>query len=114
MRYKDPNPIKFERPLFLPEIRRSRIPTGFEVLHSRLVALVTHKLRSGEVTERGLARLTGVSQPHLHNVVKGVRLFSAQMADKVMEGLHVDLLTLLGEELALQETAETIATEVPL
>ena len=114
MRDKDLNSAKFERPIFLTHFNRNRLPTGFELLHSRLVDLVTHKLRSGELTERGLARLAGVSQPHLHNVVKGVRLFSAQMADKVMEKLHVDLLTLLEDELASLETPWTSIMDVPL
>jgi plasmid maintenance system antidote protein VapI len=49
-------------------------------------------VRSGEATERGLARLTGVSQPHMHNVLKGKRLLSLEMADQVVAQLHLDLL----------------------
>ena len=110
---RDPGPnLKFERPLFLPRIGSLRPLMGFEVMHERLVAYVVHKMRSGEVTERGLARLTGVSQPHLHHVLKGARLFSAQMADRVMEKLHVDLVTLLEEE-GLGEQVRA-ATAVPL
>jgi plasmid maintenance system antidote protein VapI len=49
-------------------------------------------VRSGDATERGLARLTGVSQPHMHNVLKGKRLLSLEMADQVVDQLHLDLL----------------------
>jgi plasmid maintenance system antidote protein VapI len=49
-------------------------------------------VRSGDATERGLARLTGVSQPHMHNVLKGKRLLSVEMADQVVGQLHLDLL----------------------
>jgi plasmid maintenance system antidote protein VapI len=49
-------------------------------------------VRSGEATERGLARLTGVSQPHMHNVLKGKRLLSLEMADQVVGQMHLDLL----------------------
>jgi plasmid maintenance system antidote protein VapI len=49
-------------------------------------------VRSGEATERGLARLTGVSQPHMHNVLNGKRLLSLEMADQVVGQLHLDLL----------------------
>jgi plasmid maintenance system antidote protein VapI len=49
-------------------------------------------VRSGDATERGLARLTGVSQPHMHNVLKGKRLLSPEMADQIVGQLHLDLL----------------------
>ena len=34
-------------------------------LHRRLVEVARERVRSGEVSERGLARLCGVSQPHM-------------------------------------------------
>ena len=71
---------------------------GFEQLYTRLSAHILKKLRNGEATERGLARLTGVSQPHLHQVLKGVKYFSPEMADRVMEKLYIDVWTLLAEE----------------
>jgi transcriptional regulator with XRE-family HTH domain len=47
------------------------------------------------MTERGLARVTGISQPHIHNVLKGKKLFSAEMSDTVLRGLNLDILDLL-------------------
>jgi antitoxin component HigA of HigAB toxin-antitoxin module len=58
----------------------------------RLIAHLRALVRSGDATERGLARLTGVSQPHMHNVLKGKRLLSLEMADQVLAQLHLDLL----------------------
>jgi hypothetical protein len=67
----------------------------FSRLHARLLGYLRSRIRSGEITERGLARLTRVSQPHLHNVLSGKRLFSMAMADQVLHHLHMDLLDLL-------------------
>jgi antitoxin component HigA of HigAB toxin-antitoxin module len=58
----------------------------------RLIAHLRALVRSGDATERGLARLTGVSQPHMHHVLKGKRVLSLEMADQVLAQLHLDLL----------------------
>jgi len=67
----------------------------FEQLHARLVEHLQKLVRSGEITERGLSRLTGVSQPHIHNVLKGKRLLSLARADSILRQLHLDLLDLV-------------------
>jgi len=67
----------------------------FQELRRRLTAHLRERVRQGEITERGLARLTGVSQPHIHNVLKGKRLFSMEFADAILRGLHLDLLDLI-------------------
>jgi antitoxin component HigA of HigAB toxin-antitoxin module len=64
----------------------------FREQQRRLIAHLRALVRSGDATERGLARLTGVSQPHMHNVLKGKRLLSLEMADQVLAQLHLDLL----------------------
>src|ERR1051325_6319138 len=69
----------------------------FELLHTRLVSHLRAMVRNGEITERRLARLTGVSQPHLHNVLKGIRVLSAEMADQVVTHLRLSPLDLLAE-----------------
>jgi hypothetical protein len=68
---------------------------GFAQVQMRLVAHLRGKVRSGEATERGLARVTGISQPHIHNVLKGKKLFSSEMSDKLLLGLNLDILDLL-------------------
>ena len=70
----------------------------FELLQLRLVAHIQQRVQRGELTERGLARHTGISQPHLHNVLKGVRVFSPRMADLLLHHLHITLLDLLDRD----------------
>jgi len=71
---------------------------NFQELQERFVAYLRERVRSGELTERGLARLTGVSQPHIHNVLKGKRLLSMGLCDEVLHALRVDLLDLMRPE----------------
>src|SRR5690348_2647085 len=82
----------------------------FQLLHARLVAHMRAMVRSGELTERRLAKLTGVSQPHLHNVLKGVRVLSAGMADQVVTQLRLSALDLLAES-ELGQTPRAGATK---
>ena len=68
---------------------------SFHLLQLRVIADVQERVRRGDVTERGLARLTGISQPHLHNILKGARVLSPHMADLILRQLHINLLDLL-------------------
>jgi hypothetical protein len=70
----------------------------FELLHERLADHLRGRIRSGELTERQLARLAGISQPHLHNVLKGVRVLSAATADVVVTNLRLSALDLVRED----------------
>lgn len=93
--------------LVLPDnqIHYSSIPQGntpssnfmlrFADFHTRLLAHLRDKVRSGELTERGLARMTGISQPHVHNVLKGKKLFSVEVSDTILRELQLDLLDLV-------------------
>ena len=65
---------------------------NFKHLEQRFLCELRDRVRSGAVTERGLARLVGVSQPHIHNVLKGKRFFSLEKADQVLRSLGLDLL----------------------
>jgi transcriptional regulator with XRE-family HTH domain len=71
---------------------------NFEDLHFRLTEYLRDLVRSGELTERSLARMTRVSQPHIHHVLKGQRLLSPQMADEILHRLNLDLTDLLRPE----------------
>ena len=64
-------------------------------LQQRFVALLRKRVRNGEVTERGLARMVGISQPHLHHVLHGKRRFSVETTDHLMRQLRVDVLDLV-------------------
>ena len=65
---------------------------NFKHLEQRFLCELRERVRSGAVTERGLARLVGVSQPHIHNVLKGKRFFSLEKADQVLRSLGLDVL----------------------
>jgi hypothetical protein len=67
----------------------------FQDLQGRLVDLARSRVRAGQVTERGLAKLCGLSQPHMHNVLKQIRLFSLDSADRLMQVLDVGVSDLM-------------------
>jgi hypothetical protein len=71
---------------------------GFEELRTRLVAALRSRLRNGEMSERRMAHLTGISQPHIHNVLKGVRTLSPSAADQILRSLRMTVLDLLRPE----------------
>ena len=71
---------------------------NFKELRGRFIAHLRQRVRTGELTERGLARISGVSQPHIHNVLKGKKLLSAEMCDEVLRQLGMDLLDLMRPE----------------
>jgi hypothetical protein len=83
----------------------------------RLLACVRDEVRNGELTERGFARLIGISQPHAHNVLKGVRNLSPEIFDLILKYLHFSLLDLAPiEEIEAQlqrRRARTRVAEVP-
>jgi plasmid maintenance system antidote protein VapI len=70
----------------------------FQELERRFIEHLRQRIRSGELTERGLARLAGISQPHVHNVLKGKRVFSTAMADSILHVLRLDLLDLISRQ----------------
>jgi transcriptional regulator with XRE-family HTH domain len=74
----------------------------FQELERRFIEYLRQRIRSGDLTERKLARLTGISQPHVHNVLKGKRSFSLAMADTILNVLHLDLLDLIQPEEAAE------------
>ena len=57
---------------------------GIEELYGRLIEVARQRVRAGQFTEVGLARLSGVSQPHMHNVLKNIRLLSPASASRLM------------------------------
>jgi hypothetical protein len=71
---------------------------NFQDLHERLADHIAKKVRHGELTERGLARRAGISQPHLHNILKGKRFFSLQSADLVMYEMGLSVVDLIRVE----------------
>lgn len=70
-------------------------PHTFAGLQCRLLDLLRHRIRNGELSERGLARLTGISQPHVHNTLKGIRTLSPELADVILASLRLSPLDLI-------------------
>jgi transcriptional regulator with XRE-family HTH domain len=70
----------------------------FEVLRTRLVQLVKLRVNNGEFTERGLARILGISQSQAHNVLKGARLLQVQLADRMLAKLGLSATDLFSED----------------
>ena len=55
------------------------------------MAYIRQRVKEGSLTERSLARSTGISQPHLHNALKGVRSLSAGYADLLLVHLNLQI-----------------------
>ena len=66
----------------------------FQDARLKLLAYVRNEVRNGELTERGFARGIGISQPHVHNVLKGVRNLSPEVFDLALKYFHLSLLDL--------------------
>lgn len=83
----------------------------------RLLTYVRDRIHNGELTERGFARLIGMSQPHVHNVLKGARNLSIGTSDSILNIFHISILDLasledLEDQLKNRKPLET-AFEVP-
>ena len=61
----------------------------YQDVQLRLLAYVRSQITNGELTERGFARLIGISQPHVHNVLKGVRKLSPNLLDLALKYLAI-------------------------
>ncbi len=76
--------------LFQLEIGRMQ-GLGFGELLRRLGQTTRERIRSGEFSERGLAKIAGISQSHLHNVLKGARSLTPQLADQLLKALGLSI-----------------------
>jgi hypothetical protein len=67
----------------------------FGALQARLIRFVNDRISNGDVSERGLARMLRVSQPQIHNVLKGVRRLTPDLADNLLICFGMTVLDLL-------------------
>jgi plasmid maintenance system antidote protein VapI len=67
----------------------------FEVLRSRLIWFVNDRISNGDLSERGLARILQVSQPQIHNVLKGARKLTPELADRLLRCFGMTVIDLL-------------------
>jgi hypothetical protein len=70
----------------------------FADLHAAVVDCLRTRVKNGQLTERGLARLAGISQPHVHNVLKGTRTLSLDLSDQILYALRLSLLDLIDRD----------------
>ena len=79
----------------------------FLELQTRMIAELRIRICNGEITERGFARKVGISQPHIHHVLKGARAVSPELSDRILDGLGLTILDLV------QSPASTAAVTAP-
>src|ERR1700742_4566674 len=68
---------------------------NFRDLQHRLIEVARQRIRSGLFTERGLAVISDISQPHLHNALKNIRTLSPDMADRLLRALDLNVAELM-------------------
>ena len=86
---------------------------GFDTIRERLLTHVRHRIQNGEATERGLARRAGIYQPHLHNLLKGIRSLNARTSDQLLAKLGLSVPDLLEND-ELRRAVFTRAREAEL
>lgn len=80
------------RPISGRNIAEAKVPRLYiRELCQRLTELARDRVQSGEVSERRLAKLSTISQPHLHNVLKGIRILSPEAADRLMRAMDITI-----------------------
>lgn len=92
---------------------------NFSELEQRLLDNIRARVKKREISERRLAINTGFSQPHIHNVLKGARQLTSEVADRVMSKLGIRIEDLfevneLEKALPYREFRDSAFTEVPL
>lgn len=65
---------------------------NFLQFQDRLLSHLRERVRNGELTERGLALSVGISQPHIHRVLKGDKALSLVNLDLILQYLRQNLL----------------------
>jgi len=67
---------------------------SFKRLKANLLEYVQQLVRNGEFTEYGMARFLGISQPHMHNVLNGIRPVTPELFDLILARFGMDVLDL--------------------
>lgn len=85
---------RIQEPYFTLE-SNSRKTVTFGALQERLIRFVNGRIQNGDFTERGLARILGISQPQIHNILKGARKLRPEVADRLIAKFEMSALDLL-------------------
>jgi plasmid maintenance system antidote protein VapI len=84
----------------------------FEILQRRLIKFINTRILNGDFTERGLAKIMGVSQPQIHNVLKGARRLQPELADRLIRKFGMTVLDLVDSHELYEEVLARGAVEV--
>lgn len=92
---------------------------NFSAIERRLLDHIRARVKKREISERRLAIETGFSQPHIHNVLKGARQLTSEVADRLMARLKIDIEELfevdeLERVLPYREFRDSPFREVPM
>lgn len=68
---------------------------GFETLRERLLDRIRNRIKNGETTERAFALRSGISQPHMHNLLKGVRGLNMEQSDRLLTSATINIFDLM-------------------
>ena len=68
---------------------------SFRKLQDNLVFMLRDRVRNGELTERHLSKISGISQSHIHNILKGVRELTPGVADRILPGFRMSVRDLM-------------------
>ncbi|HZQ55599.1 MAG TPA: helix-turn-helix transcriptional regulator [Bryobacteraceae bacterium] len=85
----------------------------FGVLQARLIVFVNNRIKNGDFTERGLARILGISQPQLHNVLKGARKLNTELADRLLGKFGIDVRDLIQPPEDLPGMQDVVKMAIP-
>jgi hypothetical protein len=91
----------------------------FAQLEQRLRENLRGRVRRHEISERRMALEAGFSQPHVHNVLKGARQVTSEVADRLMARLSIGVEDLfepaeLERALPAREFRDSPFLEVPM
>ena len=110
---RNPHSIEWVHPALDSGLDRGELSEGATPglgdLRDRLIRRLRYVIANGDATERGLARAIGVSQPHLHNALKGKRRMSVELADSILRNLRLGVYDLLDESWQNQADRELAA-----
>jgi hypothetical protein len=67
----------------------------FGALQARLIRFVNNRISNGDFSERALGRILRISQPQVHNVLKGERKLTPELADRILLCFGMTVLDLL-------------------
>jgi transcriptional regulator with XRE-family HTH domain len=83
----------------------------FRGLQTRLITFVNARIQNGEFSERSLARQLGLSQPQLHNVLKGARKLQTALADAFLTHFGISIKDLMIEEEMKEPRTSSLLSE---